>query len=252
MDKCLVVQLKFDRQLPSAWLIGGSSKLGLSIADRLENKYNIVNLSRRSAKADSDRYFNVAVDLADIPQVRSTIKALLHVDNPRALVFCQRYRPSPGCDDVDVLSGINTEIISTQNIIEELIGNRADGKCSIVVISSVNGVFVNKQLPFWYHWLKSSQIHLVRFYSIQNSELKINVNCVIAGSFLKDNIASYPEHHKIWLENLSRVCPIKRNTSVQDIAAVVEFLISDQAAMVNGQIITVDGGITNILQETLI
>jgi len=234
-------------------LVGGSGKLGLSIADRLEPEYNVVNLSRRLAKANSERFLNMSIDLADISQVQSKISGLLNGDSPspRAIVFCQRYRPHPD-DDVNVLQGINTEIIATPCIINEFVNKRSEGKCSIVVISSVNGMFVNKQLPFWYHWLKSSQIHLVKYYSVKNGDLKMNVNCIAAGSFLKDEIAAYPVQQKDWLKNLSQSCPMKKITSVQDIAAAVELLISDYATMINGQIITIDGGMSNILQEALI
>lgn len=243
--------MKFDRDLPHVWLVGGSGKLGLSMAERLEGEYNVTNLSRHAAKENSGSFFNEAIDLNEIPDALMTVQRLLNEAIPRAIVFCQRYRPSSDGDEVDMMSGINTEILSTQRIIEELSGRVSGGRCSIVVISSVNGLFVNNALPFWYHWLKSSQIQLVRYYSAYNCA-GMNINCIAAGSFLKDDIAAYAPQHQDWLHRLGQFSPVKENVTAFDIAEIVRFLISEQAAMINGQTITVDGGITNILQETLI
>jgi 3-oxoacyl-[acyl-carrier protein] reductase len=245
-------QLKFERKVPSVWLVGGSGKLGISIAERLLSHFNVVNLSRRATKPNSERFFNLSVDLSDVSFVQALIKELLNEDSPRAVVFCQRYRPSVGSENVDVMLGMNTEIVSSQLIIQELINTGRKHKCSVVVISSVNGAFVSKQLPFWYHWLKSSQIALVKYYSVKHGDLELNVNCLAAGSFLKDDFSVYPDHLQSQLSELGRSSPMKKNTSVHDIAAAVEFLISDQAIMINGQVISIDGGMTNILQETLI
>ena len=93
---------------------------------------------------------------------------------------------------------------------------------------------------------------LVKYYSVKNGDLDLNINCIVAGSFLKDDLSVYPDDIKKHLNVLSKSSPMKKNTTVHDIAAAVEFLISDQATMINGQIISIDGGMTNILQETLI
>jgi NAD(P)-dependent dehydrogenase (short-subunit alcohol dehydrogenase family) len=241
----------FDRQRPVVWLLGGSSKLGQAIAGRLASAYKVVSWSRRAVQPDSEYYNHVPINLENIAQVHSTLEELLCRDAPSAIVFCQRYRPAPGCEEMDMLAGVNTEIISSQTVLEA-VTKMGGARCSVVVISSVNGALINKQLPFWYHWLKSSQMLLVKYYSVKNGNAKINVNALALGSFLKDEISVYPEPLKKHLEALSRTCPMQENLKVGEIASVVEFLVSDHAAMINGQVITLDGGTTNILQETLI
>lgn len=244
--------MKFKQQLPIVWLVGGSGKLGLSIAKELELKYNLVNLSRQQVKDDFEYFLNVKLNLADIPHVQVEVDRLLELHSPRAVVFCQRYRPLSESDDIDTLSAVNTEIISTQCIIESIISKKVKQKCSVVIISSLNGKFVNKELPFWYHWLKSSQMSIVKYYAVNNGDLALNINCISAGSFVKYSIKTYPVERRNWMEKLSQLSPMKRNTRVQDISDLVKILISDQTKMINGQIIAIDGGITNIYQETLI
>lgn len=244
--------MNFARRLPIAWLIGGSGKLGLSIAERLETEYNVVGFSRREAKPDSERFLNVSIDLSDISMVRVVTNDLLDKGVPKILVFCQRYRFSTDPGSEDVVVGMNTEIFSTQAIIESLISRRTKGRFSVVVISSVNGFLINKCIPFWYHLLKVSQLHLVKYYSVNNGGLDINVNGIAVGSFLKSSIDDYPEPPKLWLKRLGQVSPKRGNLTVQEIASLVEVLVSDSVAAVNGQIVVMDGGLSNVLQETLI
>jgi enoyl-[acyl-carrier-protein] reductase (NADH) len=73
----------------------------------------------------------------------------------------------------------------------------------------------------------------------------VNINCMALGTFLKDEIASYP------LEKLRQLSPLKRITTIDDISWLVCFLISDWALMINGQA-AADGEIDNTLQETLV
>jgi 3-oxoacyl-[acyl-carrier protein] reductase len=252
LNNALKTNIKFTRKLPVAWIVGGSSKLGLAIADNLLDKYDLVNLSRHQGKGDSDKYLNISLDLANKDGMDTLLEELISATEPRAVIFCQRYRALSSDKEADVLEAINVEIISTQRIIEFLIKKALKKPCSIVVISSSNGMFVNKNIPFWYHWLKSSQIQLVKYYSVSNSRTSININCIAPNTFTKDQMDSYPSRLKIWFEKLKKTVPVKRVTDISDIASVIRFLISDNAIMINGQIISIDGGITNIFQETLI
>ena len=243
---------KQDEKLPIVWVVGGSGKLGIALSEHLNKKYAIVSLTRNLKEKKLGRVSYISIDLSNLSQVSSVINKTLDHGYPRAVVFCQRFRPSVESDRLDVISGMNVEITSTQLIIERLVNRDKKMSCSVVIISSVNGQLVNKKLPFCYHWLKASQIALVKYYSVNNGKFATNINCIASGSFLKDEISAYPTKLKRYFASLKVSCPMKNITHVQDIVQLAEFLISDRSGMVNGQIITLDGGMTNILQEALI
>lgn len=228
-----------DKKIKSVlWLVGGSGKLGQAIAESLQDKYSIVNMSRKKCGFEAAHY---SVDLADLPAVDELLATLKEV--PRAIVFCQRYRPIA---DFVSAEAFNTEIFSTQKIIENLMTKGEP--LSIVVVSSVNGLLINTKLPFWYHLLKTSQIQLVKYYSL----FPININCIAAGTFLKDDVKNYPIPHQEFFNALQETNPSRKICTVQDIAQIIEFLISERAQCINGQTITPDGGLINKLQEELV
>ena len=102
----------FNKDLETVWLVGGSSKLGLSVASEFEETYNVVNISRRPGRVDSNNYQNYSNNLSDISSTATLINRLMDNARPRAVIFCQRYRQSSILGELDILEGINTEIIS--------------------------------------------------------------------------------------------------------------------------------------------
>lgn len=246
--------MPFKRALPVVWVVGGSGELGRAIARQLEPAYNIVNLSRRSAGSNSGHLQNVRVDLSDAGRVRAAVSALLREAVPRGVVFCQRYRPASKAREAAILAAVGTEVLSSQAIIEQISASKKSrgSAVSVVIVSSVNGNLISEGLPFWYHWLKASQLQLTRYYSAASGRSGLNVNCIAAGTFLKGPLASYPKSRQAFLKRLARRTAAGRVAGVRDVARLVQWLISDDAAVLNGQILTLDGGLSNILQETLI
>lgn len=238
--------------LPIVWLVGGSGKLGLAISEILQFSHNIVCLSRSQKKKNNDNYLHYPLDLAN----RSSLeKSLAHLNEhyfPRAIVFCQRYRPPKNNSEFDMSEAFDIEIFAPQKIIEQTSQRTSRGPLSVVIISSVNGYLINNRLPFWYHLLKVSQIHLMKYYSMSKQTAQFNINCIAAGTFLKGNPEIYPAEHRSFLDALQMANASRKICTTQDLASIVEFLISDKADCMNGQTITSDGGLTNKLQEELI
>ena len=67
----------------------------------------------------------------------------------------------------------------------------------------------------------------------------IRVNAVCPGVIKTDMLNCFSEED---LRSLAEETPLGRIGSVQDVADMVEFLLSDKAKFVTGQVITVDGG----------
>ena len=67
----------------------------------------------------------------------------------------------------------------------------------------------------------------------------IRVNAVCPGVIKTDMLNCFSEED---LQSLADETPLGRIGTVQDVADMVEFLLSDKASFITGQIITVDGG----------
>jgi 2-hydroxycyclohexanecarboxyl-CoA dehydrogenase len=72
----------------------------------------------------------------------------------------------------------------------------------------------------------------------------IRVNCVCPGPTETALLAQVGEYSQKLLEGLVRAIPLRRVGQPDDVAALVAFLASDDAAYITGQTISVNGGLT--------
>lgn len=88
---------------------------------------------------------------------------------------------------------------------------------------------------------KAALESLVRHLAIELGPKKINVNTVSAGAVDTDALKKFPNRDLILSTALERT-PMGRLTTPDDVADVALFLCSQFATMIQGQVITVDGG----------
>ena len=88
---------------------------------------------------------------------------------------------------------------------------------------------------------KAALESLVRHLAIELGPKKINVNTVSAGAVDTDALKKFPNRDLILSTALERT-PMGRLTTPDDVADVTLFLCSQFATMIQGQVITVDGG----------
>lgn len=88
---------------------------------------------------------------------------------------------------------------------------------------------------------KAALESLVRHLAVELGEKKINVNTVSAGAVDTDALKKFPNRDEILTTALERT-PMGRLTTPDDVADVALFLCSQFATMIQGQVITVDGG----------
>lgn len=108
----------------------------------------------------------------------------------------------------------------------------------IVNISSVVGQMGNAGQAN-YAASKAGMIGLTKSLAKEFAARNVTVNAVAPGFTQTDMTdALTPEQQ----EAIQRNIPLKRFGTVEDIAAAVAFLVSDQASYITGQVFTVDGG----------
>jgi len=93
-----------------------------------------------------------------------------------------------------------------------------------------------------YSTSKAAVIHLTRLGAIELAPRRITVNAISPGTIRTPavtDIANNPE-----IEFIERRAPLKRLGEPEEVAALCQFLASDEAAYITGQNIAIDGGLT--------
>jgi enoyl-[acyl-carrier protein] reductase III len=88
---------------------------------------------------------------------------------------------------------------------------------------------------------KAALESLVRHLAVELGSRGINVNTISAGAVDTDALKHFPNRDEILRAAMERT-PLGRLTTPQDVADIALFLCSNLAGMIQGQIITVDGG----------
>jgi len=112
---------------------------------------------------------------------------------------------------------------------------------SLLFTSSVTGHQAHKNLAA-YGMSKAALEMLARNLVIELSQYKINVNTIAPGATLTERTVKDPGFESTW----SRITPMGKPASVEDIANAALFLVSDAAKHITGQTLIVDGGWTSV------
>jgi NAD(P)-dependent dehydrogenase (short-subunit alcohol dehydrogenase family) len=123
------------------------------------------------------------------------------------------------------------------------------GSGSIINISSMAGK-TSWPASAQYSAAKSGVIGLTRSVAMELAPYQVNVNAVCPGNTLTDMVLGVAKEvggrdglsADEWIVLRAQDCPMKRFATVEEIAGVVSFLASPDAAFITGQAIEVDGG----------
>jgi 3-oxoacyl-[acyl-carrier protein] reductase len=134
---------------------------------------------------------------------------------------------------------IRTDLDGFYNVLKPcvmpMIQARRGGR--IVTISSVSGVLGNRG-QVNYSAAKAGLIGATKALALELAKRKITVNCVAPG--LIDNVELADEAK----ERILELIPVRRLGTAEEVAALVAYLLSDLAAYVTRQVISIDGGLS--------
>ena len=235
-------------------LVTGSSRgIGKAIAQRLaRDGYEIVVHCRTRREEADELALSIATlgrharvlqfDIGD----RATTAATLEADIERhgcyygivcnAGVARDNVFPAMSGDDWDFV--LRTNLDGFYNVLNPLImplvRRRAPGR--IVTLASVSGLIGNRG-QVNYSAAKAGIIGATKALALELAKREITVNCVAPGLIETELIREAP------LDEILKLIPARRIGRPDEVAAAVSFLLSDDAAYITRQVISVNGGL---------
>ncbi len=234
---------------------GGSKGLGLGITQRLLAAGCRVHSFSRTASEEtrqleeeygsSGRYRWMALDITDRDGLAGWVNAIHreegHIDGlvNNAGVNLDRLLPMTSPEEIHRLLAVNLEapLLLTRLVTRAMIQK---GDAAIVNISSVIGYRGIKGTSV-YGATKAAMLGLTRSLARELGPRNIRVNAVLPGYIETEMTAGMPDGNR---KQVIRRTPLGRLGQIDDVAAVVEFLLSSTARFVTGQAVVVDGGLT--------
>ena len=144
--------------------------------------------------------------------------------------------PFPAMEDDEWDRVINTNLNGFYNtlkpIIMSMIQNR---KGRIVALSSVSGLTGNRG-QINYSASKAGIIGAVKTLSREVAKRNITVNCVAPGVIESDMTSELP------FDMIKDTIPMRRMGTVKEVASAINYLFSEDASYITGQVISVNGG----------
>lgn len=236
-------------------LVTGSSRgIGRAIAERLARDGYDVVVHCRSRREDAEAVATAAATLGrtarvlqfDVGDRAACAKALtadveahgayygvvcsagLHRDN----AF-----PALSDDDWDFVMRGNLDAFYNvlHPVIMPMIRRRAPGR--IITLSSVSGLVGNRG-QVNYSAAKAGVIGATKALAVELAKRQITVNCVAPGLIATDMVEGDAP-----VEEILKAVPAARMGTPEEVAGVVAFLLSKDAAYVTRQVIAVNGGL---------
>jgi len=235
---------------------GTSQGLGLAIAkDLLEHGYKVSMCSRRKTDAINalesthKHVFWKKADVSDAQQVSEFVDAacawagsdlLWGLVNNAGVAKEGVLATFPNVEsDALIQTNLNGALYLCRSALRVMYRQNSAGR--IINISSIIGSRGYTGLAA-YSASKAGLDGLTRALARENGRRHITVNSVAPGYLDTDMSSSLSEKK---CDQIVRRTPLRRLGTVDDITPSVRFLLSNDAAFITGQTITIDGGITN-------
>lgn len=217
-------------------IVGGSKGIGKAIAQKLLPTHNIINISRTAPDFSHDNLTHHDCDILkdDLPEIESA----------DGLVYCPgsiNLKPIARLSLDDFREDFEINVLGAVKSIQKYLDILKKGdKPSIVLFSTVAA-----KLGMPYHASvaasKSAVEGLVKSLGAEMATtLRINA---IAPTVTDTDLASKLLRNEKMIENITERHPLKKFLKPEEVADMAEFLLSEKAMSISGQVFELDCGI---------
>ena len=133
---------------------------------------------------------------------------------------------------------LNTNLGGFYNVLKPLVMNMISAKVKgrIITMSSISGLCGNRG-QVNYSASKAGIIGATKALALELAKRGITVNCIAPGVIESDMTANLPS------DELKKAIPMKRFGKAIEVASLVNYLMSEDAGYITGQVISVNGGL---------
>ncbi|MEL6187449.1 MAG: 3-oxoacyl-ACP reductase FabG [Myxococcota bacterium] len=235
-----------------ALVTGASRGIGAAVARRLAADGFPVIVNYRSRADDAEAVVGAireaggeavahGFDVSDGAATREALEGLLAEDDRAITVVVNNAgvtqdMPFPAMDWTAWERVTRTTVDGFFNVTQPLIMQMISQRWGrIVNMSSVSAHRGNRG-QVNYAAAKASLVGATRSLALELAKRKVTANVVSPGLIDTDMTSEVP------MNIVEQIVPMRRMGNVEEVAAVVSFLVSDEASYVTGQVIGVDGG----------
>ncbi len=236
------------------WIIGGSGGIGSNLAKRMSDEgWNVVISARNQEKLDlvsnQNTIESLIVDATDADQVQEIAKqinekygSLDAVVNSVGSIFL---RPLHATSPDQFIETINQNLVTSFNVIRATAKIMMRGNGGRIVLFSSAAASLGMPNHAAISASKAGVEGLARAAASDYAKRGISVNVVSPGLVetpLSSHLLASEQSRKISEE----MHPVGKIGNPDDIASVAEWLVTSAPEWMTGDIISVDGGLTNL------
>ena len=260
-EKALLIDSLFSLRGKSALVTGGSSGIGLMMAEGLLRNGARVYIASRNAQRCADAVaslapfgecIGIAADINDVQQRASLVERIV-AESPQGLAILVNNAGSnwgasledypDAAFDKLMKTNVSSVFGLTRDLLQSLrTASTNESPARVINIGSMDGLqvpIVQRVPTFAYSASKAALHHLTRTLAVELGPKGVTVNAIAPG-FFESKMTDYVLDH--FKQDIEEDCPLGRIGNAEDIVGILAFLCSRAGAYVNGAVIPLDGG----------
>ena len=220
-------------------IIGGSKGIGKAISQRLLANHSVVNISRSAPDFSHNNLTHYSCDVLsdDLPEV-SIADGLIYCPGSINLKPFKRLSPEDFKHDFDI------NVIGAVKALQFYISSLSQSESSSVVLFSTVATTLGMPFHASVATAKSAVEGLTKSVAADLAP-NIRVNA-IAPTITNTDLAAKLLRNELMIENTIQRHPLKKFLDPEEVAAMAEYLISEQSKSISGQVFKMDCGIVTL------
>jgi 3-oxoacyl-[acyl-carrier protein] reductase len=223
---------------------GGSRGIGLACARAFAAAGHRVAVTSSSTPIEEAGLLTVKCDVTDPEQVEAAVTQVEEQLGPVEVLVANAGITRDGLlvrmSEDDFEQVVATNLTATWRLAKRCLPKMMKARWGRIVVMASVGAYIGAPGQANYASSKAGLIGLTRSIAREYGPRGITANVVAPGPILTDMLEAMPAEKR---EALGSQVPVGRIGTVDEVAAAVTFLASDEAAYVTGAVLPVDGGL---------